>query len=972
MIKHTWSARRSLLNRGRQRTGRGPSPNRRPAPGERLTVERLEDRTLPSISGFAFAGLDYDPNQGLTPPDTITAAGPNHVLEAVNTNLLIINRAGFPNNITGTVQAFTDFFPGMTHSLFGLSDVISDPSVNYDPAAGKWVVSILDIDLQNDKGYLDVAVSDTSDPTAGWTKFQLDLTDGHGPLIPGNAGSTLWGDFERFGSSANAYVWTVNMFSFSAGGIDQNSLYDHVQVIAVDKANLANVHAIDLPSWDAGSGTVVNENLLPVRMEGATATDGLWFAEETNYGTTAGQANNLRLVHVADVLTATPADFVNFTGTVPLYHFNPVPDSSGGNHAWNNGDANTSAVQKGSADLVDTNDTRIDSAVWRSVGGQQHLVLTQTVNSDADPGVAKARWYDFNTTAATDPAVAVPLAQSGEINPGAGVFTYFPSADIDPAGDVAVTYLESSANEYLSMYIAGKQPAEPALEAGVLIAAGNSADTGPDGSPHRAGDYSGTVVDVNAAGTPINAFWSANEYANNGVWGTAMASYTVAPPPPSPGAYVTASTPSGTVAGPVSSVVFTFSQAMDTSSFAPAADVDAFTFTPASGPVVDLRGQITGFSWLDNQHLQLNFSAQSTGGAYQLVIGPQILAADGTPLDQNQNGTRGETPADEYTAGFTIPAPSPVRNIEDFEQTETYHLVFPPSTFLESPLAAHDGNLGLVNHGGKDWIYRDDAAAQVREGDTISAWVQFHGTADGQANFAFGANSNLDGSPLATYSLVLSATQRKLYLQENFFGSSLNSTIGTSSQNTKFLANHWYRIEVTWGTDGSIVGKLYDSNGTTLLNSVRATANLFSAGGIGFHATGHDKYWDTVTAFATAGAAGPLVRTDHGAGGPGPLAVPGDLIQSELATPSSPARFVQLSDGGATGSGAGHLLALGGNLDPSALVALLARAEQLDGRSPHGGGKGPHAAGRFAVAWATLEAVAEALPGGLPGPDFES
>src|SRR5262249_55336388 len=158
-----------------------------------------------------------------------------------------------------------------------------------------WVISILDIDLQNRKGYLDVAVSSTSDPTGAWTKFQLNLTDGHGPLIPGNAGLTLWGDFERFGSSATAYVWTVHMFSCSSGGIDQNSMYDNVQVTAIDKSNLASVHTVDLPSYDSTSGTITNENLLPVRMEGAAPADGMWFAEETNYGTTSGQANSLRL-----------------------------------------------------------------------------------------------------------------------------------------------------------------------------------------------------------------------------------------------------------------------------------------------------------------------------------------------------------------------------------------------------------------------------------------------------------------------------------------------------------------------------------------------------------------------------------------------------------------------------------------------------------------------------------------------------
>jgi uncharacterized repeat protein (TIGR01451 family) len=543
------SALLSFLHRCRKWEGQAFS-RQRPIPAAPLTLERLEDRTMPSINSVGFYGLGYDSSQGATPPDTIAAAGPNHVVEAVNDNLFFGSKSGLPNSLTGSTQSFDSFFPGFTHSIFGLDEVITDPSVNYDAATGKWIISILDIDLQHQVGYLNVAVSNTNDPTGTWTKFQLDLTDGHGPLIPGNSGLKLWGDFERFGSSANAYVWTVNMFSFSSGGIDQNSLYDHVQVIAIDKSNLANVHTVDLPSWDAGTSTITNENLLPVRMDGATAADGMWFAEETNYGTTRGQANTLRLVHVADVLTATPTDFVNFTGNVPLYQFNFLKDpSQGGNHPWNNGDSNPLAVQAGSTDLIDTNDTRIDSADWRVVNGQQHLVLTQTVGSPADPGVAKARWYDFNTTSATDPSVAVPLYQSGEINPGAGVFTYFPSAAIDPAGDIGMTYLESSANEDLSMYVTGKGLTASAMQPGVLVVGGNSADTSPDTSPHRAGDYSGTVVDINSAGAATNSFWSANEYANGGVWGTALDNFSIAGPTASADMAVTASGPSSVTAG---------------------------------------------------------------------------------------------------------------------------------------------------------------------------------------------------------------------------------------------------------------------------------------------------------------------------------------------------------------------------------------------------------------------------------------
>ncbi len=678
MMIRAWSALLSALNPLRKRHGRGPTGERRPRSGARLALEALEDRLVPSISGTGYYGMGYDSGQGLTPPDTVAAAGPNHVVEAVNTNLFIASKASLPGSLSGSVQSFSSFFPGFTHSSFGL-DVVTDPSVNYDAATGKWIISILDIDLQGRKGYLNVAVSNTSDPTGGWTKFQLNLTDGHGPLIAGNRGLTLWGDFERFGSSANAYVWTVNMFSFSSGGIDQNSLYDHVQVIAIDKSNLSSVHTVDLPSWDATGGTITNENLLPARMDAPTAADGMWFAEETNYGTTSGQANALRLVHVANMLTATPADFANFTGSVPLYQFTFLPDGAqGGNHPWNNGDTTTSAPQKGSTDLIETNDTRINSAVWRTVNGQQHLVLTQTVGSTADPGVTKARWYDFNTTGATNPAVAVPLYQSGEVNPGSGVFTYFPSAAIDPAGDIGMTYLESSPGEYLSMYVTGKRLADSGMQPAVLVVGGNSADTGPDGSPHRAGDYSGTVVDVTSGGAAANAFWSANEYANGGFWGTALESYTVGSPPPATDLAVTVSGPSSVTTGTNATYTITITnngpnpaQGVVLSDTLPAgstfvsmtrtAGTDAFTLSQSGGSASETATGTLAAGSSDTFSLVVFASYNlSNGASFNDTATVSAANPDSNPANNSATASgsviAAPPPAQFYDGGFEIPS----------------------------------------------------------------------------------------------------------------------------------------------------------------------------------------------------------------------------------------------------------------------------------------------------------------------------
>jgi hypothetical protein len=181
---------------------------------------------------------------------------------------------------------------------------------------------------------------------------------------------------------------------------------------------------------------------------------------------------------------------------------------------------------------------------------------------------------------------------------------------------------------------------------------------------------------------------------------------------------------------------------------------------------------------------------------------------------------------------------SATRLIEGFETSDTWNIV--GNSFISgylSTAAAHDGTYGFVQQNNNEWIYRSDSAAQVQAGDTISVWLQFSGRADGRAYFAFGASS------AGTLSLVAAPNTGQLIIQSNLgYGFS-----NLAAVNQTYQPNHWYRLEVDWGTSGKIVGKLFDSNGTTLLKSVTATTTAITSGGIGFRSTGHNKYWDTVT-----------------------------------------------------------------------------------------------------------------------------
>ncbi len=113
------------------------------------------------------------------------------------------------------------------------------------------------------------------------------------------------------------------------------------------------------------------------------------------------------------------------------------------------------------------------------------------------------------------------------------------------------------------------------------------------------------------------------------------------------GPRVVGHTPASPTAGPVAAVQLRFDQPMNQASFDPAADIVSFT-----GP--DGTVAATGFSWLDSQTLEVHFAARSAAGQYQLVLGPQVLDAEGNALDQDRDGQPGETPDDRYTASFRI------------------------------------------------------------------------------------------------------------------------------------------------------------------------------------------------------------------------------------------------------------------------------------------------------------------------------
>jgi uncharacterized repeat protein (TIGR01451 family) len=151
--------------------------------------------------------------------------------------------------------------------------------------------------------------------------------------------------------------------------------------------------------------------------------------------------------------------------------------------------------------------------------------------------------------------------------------------------------------------------------------------------------------------------------------------------------------------------------------------------------------------------------------------------------------------------------------IEDFESGIWPHspwVLRNPSTPGTLGIAyAHDGNYGLQD---PDWMYRTDVS-EGEPNDAISCWVRPNAATAGRAYFGFGASST------GCWSFVAAPNTSQLLIQ-------LNSGYGfanVAAVAQTFQSNKWYKLSVQWTSAAAITGTLFDSDGTTVLNTLSYT-----------------------------------------------------------------------------------------------------------------------------------------------------
>ncbi len=205
------------------------------------------------------------------PPDQALCVGNGYVVEAVNDVLNVYNTAGqsvlpdntstnivagFPTDVDHAVDlnSFYGYAPAINRSTGVRAQFVTDPSCLYDAATGRFFVTVLTLETFPNGAYthvnhIDIAVSNTSNPTGTWTIYRVDVTNDGTNTGGINPGPYL-GDYPHIGADANGFYVTTNAYPWCCNG------FSGAQVYAFSKAQLAaGAASVTVVHFDT-SGTV--------------------------------------------------------------------------------------------------------------------------------------------------------------------------------------------------------------------------------------------------------------------------------------------------------------------------------------------------------------------------------------------------------------------------------------------------------------------------------------------------------------------------------------------------------------------------------------------------------------------------------------------------------------------------------------------------------------------------------------------
>ncbi len=429
------------------------------------------------VAGVSFDSIDYNGccgGGGNVPPDPEMAAGPNHLIAAVNVSFEIYDKTGVSLVGPTTYASLFATTPGCSTSLF-------DPNVLYDEREDRFILGI-----DGDGSRYCIAVSATGDPTGSWFTYAFAT----------NASATEFFDYPHAGVGEDAIFLGANMFlgnSFLEGrvwALDKMAMYAGAPATSLVNnlgASQDTPQPLNLHGWNQGTWPTDLKHYFfsATNFNGANHTLWQWdgpFSGPNSFTSVASV--NL------DVASGVSSGF-------------PV-----------------SAPQSGGSALQ-ANDWRPLDFEYRNGFGW----TTGTISCNPGGGTVNCvRWAQIDlATGAIGPEGAGVTGTPGD-------FRFFPDLAVNDCGDMAIGYTKTSTSTFPGIWYTGRETTDSpgTLQPEALQRAGDIAYTAFDPAPHRWGDYTGMTIDPDGV-----TFWYLGEFSKNtgttqGRWGTNIGSFTFA------------------------------------------------------------------------------------------------------------------------------------------------------------------------------------------------------------------------------------------------------------------------------------------------------------------------------------------------------------------------------------------------------------------------------------------------------------
>jgi len=484
---------------------------------------------------------------------------------------------GFPRNVNHAIDinSFYGYSAAINRSIapgnpgrFG--PFVTDPTCYYDAPTQRWFAVALTLDTDSTTGaftlanHLDIAVSQTANPTGLWNIYKVDVT-GDGSNAGGVNPCPCLGDYPHIGADANGFYVTTNAYPWCCNGFDGAQIYAFSKAqlatgaAAVTMQHIDTFGAVNVPS-EAGSmqpGFTVWPGQSPGTLSFNLNNGGTEFFLSSNAADEAtrpvsgtggpGTSNQLvvwALTNTASLNTASPSlSLSNKVLSVGQYGIPPKQQQPG----W--GTAPTTDVPQGyclndettatiagvgcwrllvgttahnatKPEVVarpDSNDTRMQQVMYAN--GKLWGALDTALNPDSGAQRAGIAWYIIKSNAAAGPLATNVLLQ-GYLGVAGADLTY-PAIGVTPSGRgvMAFTYTSDAPSPNTAYPSAAFAPIDALVGVGAWSYAGPggqgaAADDGfsgykaqrfPNPIRSRWGDYGAAAVDGNSV-------WIASEY----------------------------------------------------------------------------------------------------------------------------------------------------------------------------------------------------------------------------------------------------------------------------------------------------------------------------------------------------------------------------------------------------------------------------------------------------------------------------